>query len=54
MDERNITSGNYLFRNTMFNKSFAANAGDVIKVVASCSRGRSEFIMSCIQAVIVY
>lgn len=54
MDERNITSGNYLFRGTMFNKSFAANAGDVIKVVASCSRGRGEFIMSCIQAVIVY
>jgi hypothetical protein len=55
VNNANISSGNYTFRGGMFNKSFSANAGDVIKVVASCSRGnRGDFIMSAIQAVIVY
>jgi hypothetical protein len=55
MDDRNISNGNYPFRGTMLNKSFSANAGDVIKVVASCEQGSSaNFIMSSIQAVIVY
>jgi hypothetical protein len=53
--ERNIVRGDYTFRGGMFNQKFSASAGDVIKVVASCSRGyRGDFIMSCIQAVIVY
>ena len=55
VNNANISSGNYTFRGGMFNRSFSANAGDVIKVVASCSRGsRGDFIMSAIQAVIVY
>jgi hypothetical protein len=55
VNNANISSGNYMFRGGMFNMSFSANAGDVIKVVASCSRGnRGDFIMSAIQAVIVY
>jgi hypothetical protein len=55
VNDANISGGNYTFRGGMFNKSFSANAGDVIKVVASCSRGnRGDFIMSAIQAVIVY
>jgi hypothetical protein len=55
VNNANISSGNYTFRGGMFNQSFSANAGDVIKVVASCSRGsRGDFIMSAIQAVCVY
>ena len=55
MDNRNISSGANIFRGSMFNKSFSAAKGDVIKVVASCAKGRrGNFMMSCIQAVIVY
>lgn len=55
MDNRNIANGANLFRGTMFNQSFSASAGDTIKVVAQCSKGsRGDFMMSCIQAVIVY
>ena len=55
MDNRNIANGANLFRGSMFNQSFSASAGDTIKVVAQCSKGsRGDFMMSCIQAVIVY
>ena len=54
MDNRNISGGSYMFRGTMFNKSFSASAGDVIKIIAQCGRGSGDFIMSCVQAVIVY
>jgi hypothetical protein len=55
VNDANISGGNYTFRGGMLNMSFSANAGDVIKVVASCSKGnRGDFIMSAIQAVIVY
>lgn len=45
-------SGGYDWRGTMFNKSFSANAGDVITVEATASSGAAT--MCCIQAVIVY
>ena len=45
-------AGGYVVRGTMVNKSFNANAGDVIKVEATASSGTAT--MCCIQAVIVY
>lgn len=53
MDSRNINKGDYAARNTMVNKSFAANAGDVIKVVAAATTSQAA-ATSSIQAVIVY
>nr|DAW08839.1 MAG TPA: hypothetical protein [Bacteriophage sp.] len=53
IDSRNIDSGNsYAWRGTMFNKSFAAKKGDVIKVIADCWAGTHA--MADIQATIVY
>ena len=40
------------WRGTMFNKSFSANKGDVIKVV--CEQSSGTHGMSCIQAIMVY
>jgi hypothetical protein len=50
VDNRDL--GTYLVRGSMFNKSFAANKGDVIKVEATATSG--DATVTCIQAVIVY
>lgn len=50
-DHRNGGEG-YIYRGTMFNKSFAANKGDVIKVRATATSGTAT--ICSIQAVIVY
>ena len=50
VDNRDL--GTYYVRGTMFNKSFAANKGDVIKVEATATSG--DATVTCIQAVIVY
>lgn len=53
VDSRNIdNSNNYAYRATMFDKSFKAREGDVIKVKADCRAGTHA--MSCMQAVIIY
>ncbi len=44
--------GSFIVRGSMVNKSFNANAGDVITVEATASSGTAT--MCCIQAVIVY
>lgn len=58
MDDRNMRTsgykngyGDYSYRGTMFNRSFYANAGDLIEVETTCG-GRNT--QSSIQAVIVY
>jgi hypothetical protein len=51
VDSRDST-GYSNWRGTMFNRSFSANAGDVITVEATASSGSAT--MCCIQAVIVY
>ena len=50
VDNRDL--GTYYVRGSMFNKSFAANKGDVIKVEATATSG--DATVTCIQAVIVY
>ena len=52
MDNRDLTGQNYIWRTTMFDKSFAAAAGDVITVQCTAESGTAT--MACIQAVIVY
>lgn len=53
VDGRNINPSNdYAYRGTMFNRSFAAKKGDVIKVKADSISGTHA--ISSIQAVIVY
>lgn len=54
MDSRDFDGQSWYngWRGTMFNQSFAANKGDVIKVV--CEQSSGAHGMSCIQAVIVY
>lgn len=54
MDSRDFDGQSWYngWRGTMFNQSFAANKGDVIKVV--CEQSSGTHGMSCIQAVIVY
>jgi hypothetical protein len=57
IDNRDISGGYYDIRNTMFNKSFSASTGDVIKVSCTASRGTSPnnyMGAASIQAVIVY
>lgn len=58
VDDRNMRTqgyahgyGDYMWRGTMFDKSFYANSGDLIEVETSVGGSNS---MSCIQAVIVY
>ena len=51
VDSRNITN-EYLVRGTMFNQSFTAKAGDVIKVKSTATAG--TFTSASIQAVIIY
>lgn len=58
VDDRNMRTqgyahgyGDYMWRGTMFNQSFYANAGDLIEVETSVGGSNS---MSCIQAVILY
>ena len=46
------SNGSAIWRGTMFNQHFNANAGDVITVEATASSGSAT--MCCIQAVIVY
>lgn len=50
VDNRDL--GTYYVRGSMFNKSFSANKGDVIKVEATATSG--DATVTCIQAVIVY
>lgn len=53
VDSRNIDNSNdYAWRTTMFNRSFKAKAGEVIKVKAYCAAGAHA--ISSIQAVIIY
>ena len=54
IDHRDTSTSDYSlgWRGTMFNKSFSANKGDVIKVV--CEQSSGTHGMSCIQAMMVY
>ncbi len=53
VDSRNIGTGDsWSVRGTMFNKSFTASAGEVIKVIAAATRG--SHVLTSMQAVIVY
>ena len=54
IDHRDTSTSDWYsgWRGTMFNKSFSANKGDVIKVV--CEQSSGTHGMSCIQAIMVY
>lgn len=54
IDHRDTSTSDWYsgWRGTMFNKSFSANKGDVIKVV--CEQSSGTHGMSCIQAMMVY
>ncbi|OON85929.1 hypothetical protein BXO88_09900 [Oribacterium sp. C9] len=52
VDNRDVTGNSYNWRGTMVNKSFSANAGDVITVEATAPSGST--VLCFIQAVIVY